>query len=79
MGIEDGLRYTNALDSKDKERAKMWELQVHKSFRPALCGLDVKDVEEEDEAIRDRMVRLHTVMLIPDTMIISSSGMQVLV
>ena len=40
-------------------------------FRPALCGADVKDVKE-DEAIRDRMVRLCTVMLIFDTMIISS-------
>ena len=47
-------------------------------FRPALCGLDVKDIGE-NEAIRDRMVRLHTMILIPDTMIISNSRMQVLV
>lgn len=77
MGTEDGLRYTNALDSKDKETAKMWELQVLKALDlPQVT--DVKDVGE-NEAIRDRMVRLHTMMLIPDTMIISSSRMQVLV
>ena len=40
-------------------------------FRSSLCGADVKDVGE-DEAI-DRMVRLCTMMLILDTMIISSS------
>ena len=49
-----------------------------KGFRSALCRLDVKDVGE-NEAIRDRMVRLHTMMLIPDTMTNSSSRMQVLV
>ena len=47
-------------------------------FRPAFCGLDVKDIRE-NEAIRNRMVRLHTTILIPDMMTISSSRMQVLV
>ena len=27
MGIEDGLRYTNALDPKNEETAMIWELQ----------------------------------------------------
>ena len=38
MGIETGLRYTNALDPKNRETAMMWELQV-------LKALDLPSVE----------------------------------
>ena len=38
MGIETGLRYTNALDPKNRETAMMWELQV-------LKALDLSSVE----------------------------------
>ena len=49
---EDGLRYINSHDLKNREIAMMWELDAE-GFGPAFCGLDLEDVGE-DETIRDK-------------------------